>query len=192
MTGLRQWLRHAFCSGVLGPVLLFALLAMYCLGVLGADLTLWPGRRPTILLAVPILLAALWQPPLFVLGISAVALTVDAIDLVSEPPDLKRGILLGMALMANMTLVGISFVGLVLSTGRQKAFERQQRQEALIRTVESLRQPLTVILGYSQFLDRQRDVPVSVKAALARIVTAAANLKQQIDRLLNDSTAARE
>lgn len=163
---------------------LFVLVVLYCVGVLLADLTVWPGHTSTILLALPILAAALWKPPPFVMGAALVAIVVDALDIAEEHPPF---LLWSATLLA---LVGTSFLATLIALRRQEAIERSQRHEAVIRTVDGLRQPLTVIVGYTQMLRDQPSLPDSIALPLERIDAAAKHLKHQLDRLLADHTSS--
>ncbi|SRR5579883_2140461 len=163
---------------------LLALIGLYSVGVLLADLTIWPGRAPTILLALPILVAALCKSPQFVIGAALVAIGIDALDIFKEHLPLA---LCGVTFFA---LVGISFVATLIALRRQQEVERSQQQEAMIRMVEGLRQPLTVIMGYTQILRARPDLPDGVALPLKKIDTAARHLGQQIDRVLADHTSS--
>lgn len=165
-------------------VALLALIALYCVVVLLVDLTVWPGRTPTILLALPIIVAALSKPPPFVMGTALVAVVVDALDIAQEHPPLPFW---GVTLLA---LIGIGIVATLIALRRQEAIERSQRHEALIRAVDGLRQPLTVVVGYAQMLRAHPDQPDSFVVPLEKIELAAQDLKRQLDLLLTENRSS--
>jgi signal transduction histidine kinase len=167
----------------LRDVALLALSAIYCVIVLVADLTIWPGRTPTILLALPILVAALKKPPWFVMAVAVIAVVVDAIDIVRENP------LFSLMATTLVALVLISFLATTLAFKRQQAIVRDHRRETVIRTVQDLRQPLTVIVGYTQLLRRRSALPEVVERSLARIASATEELKRLIQELLREENA---
>ena len=166
----------------LSDAALLALIVLYCVGVLLADLSIWPGHTPTILLALPIIIAALSKSAPFVMGTALVAIVVDALDITQEHPPLP---VWGVTLLA---LIGMGCVATLIALRRQKAIERSQRHEALIRAVDGLRQPLTVILGYAQMLRAQPVQPDSYVVPLEKIELAAQDIKRQLDNLLNGQT----
>jgi signal transduction histidine kinase len=167
-------------------VALIGLSAVYCLAVLYADTTYWPGCTPTILLALPmIVLASLRKAPGFVVIVSALAIGVDAIDVADEHPDLSLWV------SSLIMLVGISYLAIMMALQCQKADERSRRHAAKIRTFQDLRQPLTVIVGYTQMLRALSDPPDIVERSLARIDVAAREMKRLIDNLLRGKTHRR-
>jgi signal transduction histidine kinase len=162
----------------LANALTLALIAAYGAAVIVADLTFWPNRTATILLAVPILVVATWKSPEFVILASAMMVGCDVIDIALEHPPLP------MWLVTLVALVCIGFLAIFLALKRAEALERNRRQAEQIRTVETLRQPITVILGYAQLLLGQPNLPTSIGPPLQRIETATRRLARQIDDLL--------
>jgi signal transduction histidine kinase len=163
----------------LRDVALLVLCAIYYIGILRADLTMWRGRTPTILLALPILLASLRKPPWFVVVVSLLAIAADAADITVEHP------LLSLAAGSLVVLVVISYVAFLVAYRRQSAIERDHWRESMIRTVQDLRQPLTVIVGYTQLLRARPDLPDVVTCSLAKIEDATHELKRLIHELLS-------
>ena len=164
-------------AGLRDIALLF-LIGLYCIGVLLADLSLWPGRTPTILLALPVLVAALKKSPQFVISAALIATLVDALDIAKEHPPLNSS---GVSLVA---LVAVCFLATFMALQRQQAVERDRQRKAIIHAVEQLRQPLTVILGYTQMLCARPDLPATVMVYLGKINTSAKRVKEQIDQLI--------
>lgn len=167
----------------LGDVALLALSVIYYIVILTADMTIWPGRTPTILLALPMLLAAARKPPWFVMVVAALAIVIDAVDVMKEHPlfSLWASTLLALAL--------ISYLATMMAFNRERRIERDHRREAMIRTVQDLRQPLTVIIGYTQLLRARSDLPEVVQRPLARIAKATEELKRLIHELLCEEAA---
>jgi signal transduction histidine kinase len=131
------------------------------------------------LLALPMLLASLRKPPWFVMTVAVIAIAVDTIDLVNEHP------LLSLAASTLLALVVLGYVATEMAFKRELAMERDHRRQAMIRTVQDLRQPLTVIVGYTQLLRTWQDLPETVKCSLSRIEDATTELKRLIHELLS-------
>ena len=55
--------KTSFGSAWLRDAALFVLIGIYWAGILVSDFTVWPGRSPTILLALPLIAVALTKPP---------------------------------------------------------------------------------------------------------------------------------
>lgn len=165
----------------LRDIALLFLIGLYCIGVLLADLSLWPGRTPTILLALPVLVAALKKSPQFVISAAIIATIANVLDTVLEHPPLTPA---GVSFLA---LVAICFLATFISLQRQQAAERERQRQAIIHAVEQLRQPLTVITGYVQMLCTRPDLPTAVMVYLGKIETSAKRLKHQVDQLLSES-----
>lgn len=165
---------------------LLALAALYCIAVVRVADILWPGRTPVVLLAVPIVAASIWKPPGFVMSVAVVAIVVNGIHVAVENPPLT------LLLARLIALAAIGFLGTSISLRRQKAIAQQRRHYAMIRAVASLRQPLTVIVGYTHLLRNRPDVPNGIQEPLSRICDAANDVEQQLADLLGQSTATSE
>ncbi|HEX5416335.1 MAG TPA: histidine kinase dimerization/phospho-acceptor domain-containing protein, partial [Chloroflexota bacterium] len=169
-------------SALFRDAALMALIGLYLTGILFSHLTIWPERSPTILLALPLVAVSLTKPPQFVIGTALLAMTIHGVDIyIAHPPLTSWGI-------SFAALVGIGFLTTLVAVRREQAAEKTRRQEERIRAVEQLRQPLTVVVGYTQILRARPDLPLSAVVPLERIDTAAKRLQQQVDGLLDGST----
>lgn len=153
-------------------VVLITATALYSYAVVRVAEIAWPGRTPAILLALPIMAAALRKPPQFVIAVAAVVIVVDVLDIVAEHPPLTLGV------VTLLALVAVGFLGTWISLERHKAIAQRRRHEAMILAVESLRQPLTIIVGYAHLLRSRGELSEASKRSLVRICDAASELNR--------------
>ncbi len=85
-------------------------------------------------------------------------------------------------------LLIVSFVAILLALERDRAREEARHRQQLINDVERLRQPLTVILGYSQLiLPNRHPSTASSGRASATISRCAQEMRQILREILPDS-----
>jgi signal transduction histidine kinase len=156
--------------------------AIYLGAALIAEVTIWDDRPPMIILAVPVIVSAIWKLPSEVTIVAALSVLVAAADImIDNPPD---AIILSATLVSLLTLVGIDFGAILLSQERYAAAERRRRSAEAIRYVQDLRQPLTVITGYAQALRARPDLPACLQKPVDRIIVASIELNRLIGEAL--------
>jgi signal transduction histidine kinase len=149
-----------------------------------AEITIWNDRPPTIILAVPVIVSAIWKSPREVIILAAMSVLVAAADVMIDTPPADA------TLVSFLALVAITFGAAFLSLERYALIERRRRTAEAIRHVQDLRQPLTVIIGYAQALRSRSDLPACIQKSLDRIIDAGTKLNRLIAEALDRDLGA--
>jgi signal transduction histidine kinase len=144
-----------------------------------ADRLFWPDRVNVGLYVIPSLLASKRLSPGGVLVVAAVCLLVAIYGLYLTKEATPYG---AVSLAA---LVAVGFLATSHALHRQKLLRKLQRQQAVIDMVQRLRQPITVIVGYSQLLQTRPRSETTLSAALDAIRRAALHLRDLLDDILD-------
>ena len=158
----------------LWPTVVIATLA----AAFAADRLLWPDRVAIELYAIPVLLAVKDWPPQTVMGVTIGSLAVATYDLY------RAG---HVTLYAEVGLAALLVLGLLatLYTVRREEYRRRiEQQQRVISSVERLRQPLTVILGYSQVLEARLPSEAILAKAAANVHRAGLDLRCMLDEIM--------
>jgi signal transduction histidine kinase len=142
------------------------------------DRTLWPDRVAITLYMVPVLLASLRWFPSAVLAATIGTLAVAILDLYLE----QHVTLEDAASLLALTAVGI--MGMLHAMHRERLCRKAQRQREVISTVERMRQPLTVILGYTSYLGAKFASDDALNRRLVAIQNAANCLRDILDDIM--------
>jgi hypothetical protein len=142
------------------------------------DRLIWPDRVNYELYAVPMLLTALrWQPEaVLVCAVGSVLLALY--DFLLDHDTTAHG-----ALGLGVLLV-VAFLALTYALRREEAQREIREKQAAIDTVQRLRQPVAVILGYAQLLTARSLSAAGHARAHAAVCRAALDLRSLLDALL--------
>lgn len=143
-----------------------------------ADRIFWPDRVAIVLYAIPVLIASLRWYPSAVLTVTLGTLSVALFDLYLKTHITSEDV------VSLAALVGVGVVGTLHALHRQEISRRAQRQQAVIATVERMRQPLTVILGYASFLDAGAPSQATLSRGLGAVRKAATDLREILDDVM--------
>jgi signal transduction histidine kinase len=143
------------------------------------DRLVWPDRVVFALYAIPMIVASLrW--PLWAVLTAIIATILVAID------DLyASGHATADAAVSLIALLAIGLLATLHTLHRHELQRKIRRQEAVITTVSELRQPLAVILGYAQLLERRSSCEMAVSHALRAIRRAALDLRSMLDEVMD-------
>jgi signal transduction histidine kinase len=144
-----------------------------------ADRFIWPDRTVFTLYAIPIIVASLRLP----LGAVLTAITGTIVIAIADLY-LSKQASAGDALGLTALLV-VGLLATMHTLHRHELQQKIRRQEAVITTVSELRQPLAVILGYTQLLERRSSCEVTVSHALKAIRRAALDLRSMLDEVMD-------
>jgi signal transduction histidine kinase len=142
------------------------------------DRVVWPDRVNYALYAVPMFLASLrWQPE------AVLAWAVGCLLLAVCDSSLDHDTTMHGAIGLVVLLV-VAFLALTHAFRHREALLKVRRQQEAIDTVQRLRQPLAVILGYAQLLAaRPLGAPQHARA-LDAVCRAALDLRATLDAIL--------
>lgn len=159
-----------------------ALIGVYLVGVLLVDFAVWSGHNLPVLYAIPVLLVSLRWQPRYVLAIAAVTMALAIASIVLERPSL---LIWPFTLSA---LLVVCFISVLISLRRHEELDRIRHEQEMIRAAENLRQPLTVVLGNAQLLERDQNLSETTIHRVRRIKQAAQRMAEGITALLNASS----
>src|SRR5262249_6860698 len=83
-----------------------------------------------------------------------------------------------------LAILVAGFLSTIYALNRQRMQQRIHQQQTVIDTVARLRQPLAVIFGYTQFLERHPVEAPTVERALGAIKRAAVTLRDMLDDVM--------
>lgn len=164
---------------MLRPFVISILIGVYLVGILLVDLTVWSGHNVPIFYAIPVLVVSLRSSPRTVLGTAFLTMTFAIGSIFLERPSL---LIWPFSLSA---LLVVCFVSFFIALRRHEELERIRQEQAMIRAVEHLRQPLTIVLAYAQLLQREDDLPEKAVYRAQQIEHASHSLAQGITTLLS-------
>ncbi len=151
----------------------------YLLLVLAADLVVWPGSNISILYALPILIAAVYESPLYVNVVGTLTLVLAIVSLIigETPKIIWPATLLGLA--------GVIYLSNILAYHSQESREYRKKRDSILNAAQELRQLMTVILGYTQVLYARPELERPTRdRILIRIEDAAHRANQEVADLL--------
>jgi signal transduction histidine kinase len=143
-----------------------------------ADRVIWPDRTVFALYAVPIIFASLRCPLWAVLAALIGSVVIAIYDLFLSKHTTADDALGLIALLV------VGLLATLHTLHRQELHSRIQRHEAVINTVAELRQPLAVILGYTQLIETRPNCAVPLSQALSAIRRAALDLRGMLDDVI--------
>jgi signal transduction histidine kinase len=163
---------------------LLVLIAISVVAATVLDHYFWPDRNVPTLYVVPVLLASFAESSLLVVVVSAAVIVLDLISILeSKPP-------LGLWPFTLLALLSACY--LALRVAGQRVIIRHQVEEAerarwnellLSDVAHELRTPLTVILGYTQLLRSNPNIPAPLHGPLMVIEASANRMRVAIDDL---------
>jgi signal transduction histidine kinase len=143
-----------------------------------ADRVVWPSRIVLALYAVPMLLASVLVTLRQLVALIVGCLLVAIVDVY------LTGLATSSGAAGIAALLIVAVVALNSAICREKLRNRVQRQQSVLLTVERLRQPLTVIVGYVQILQRTPIDSAAATRAIESIRRASRCMKEMLDDIL--------
>jgi signal transduction histidine kinase len=143
-----------------------------------ADRVIWPDRTVFALYAIPVVIASQRWPLWAVLSALVGSIVLAIYDLFLSKHTTADD---------TLGLIALLVVGLMATLHtlhRQELQQKIRRQEEIITTVAELRQPLAVILGYTQLIVTRPNCEVSLSQALNAIRRAAVHLCEMLDEIM--------
>jgi signal transduction histidine kinase len=140
------------------------------------DLIFLPGFTVAIFYAIPVLYAGRSQPPRLTGLLCAVALVLTVVDAAEDRPPPPYWPL------STVGLLLVAFLAIDMSIRRQGEADRERDLNRRVHLAEQMRQPLTVIIGYTQRL--QRKAEDEELSGLHSIETAAHRVDELIRQML--------
>jgi signal transduction histidine kinase len=162
--------------------LVWSIVVALILAAFVIDLVNYPVVSLPILYVPAVLVAGRLLHFRSLIAVVAICVLLNGIDLFRD----------GLASLAWLTeylmLMILSYVAIDASYAREVAAAERSRMAEAVSIVERIRQPLTVILGNSQLLRRDRAEPAWVQRSAAAIERAAIDLRDLLNKILAEGS----
>jgi signal transduction histidine kinase len=148
------------------------------------DLSLFPTVSLPVLYVPAVLVAGRFLRFRELIAVAAVCVLLNGVDLF-------RGEIASIGWVTEfMMFIILSYVAMNASYAREVVQAERRRMAEAISIVERVRQPLTVILGNSQLLERDGAEPGRVRRTAEAIERAALDLRELLNQILAEAASS--